>query len=389
MDNKDFIYLDNNATTKVDPEVFEAMKPFLTEYYGNSSSIYSFGGMVSKYIDKARKQVADFIGASSDEIIFTSCGTESDSSAIYSALNICSNKNKIVTSKVEHPAILNLCKYLSDKGYKIEEIPVDKHGRIDLERVEAAVDNNTALVTIMWANNEIGNIYPVEKIAKIAHSKGALFHTDAVQAAGKIPIDMTKNEIDMLSISGHKLHAPKGVGVLYVRKGVRFNPFMIGGHQEDGRRAGTENNASIVALGKACELAGEHMDYELTEVKKMRDYLEGELVKRIPKLRVNGDVENRVPNTTNISFEGIEGESILLILDKIGGIAASSGSACTTGSLKPSHVLTAIDLPMNLLHSSLRLSLSRYNTMAEMDKAVETVEYAVKKLRDISPFWEG
>jgi cysteine desulfurase len=338
-------------------------------------------------ITKARKQVADLIGAQPEEIIFTSCGTESDSTAIYSALSICSNKNKIITSKVEHPAILNLCKYLSDKGYKIVEIPVDKHGRIDVDGIEESIDNNTALVSIMWANNEIGNIYPVEQIAKIAHSKGAMFHTDAVQAVGKIPIDLSKTEIDMLSMSGHKIHAPKGVGALYIKKGVRFNPFMIGGHQEDGRRGGTENNASIIGLGKACELAGKHLDYELTEVKKMRDYLETELVKKISKMKINGDIKNRVPNTTNVSFEGIEGESILLILDKMANVAASSGSACTTGSLKPSHVLTAIDLPYTLLHSSLRLSLSRFNTMEEMDKVVEIIVFAVNKLRAISPYW--
>ena len=387
MEEKELIYIDNNATTKVDPEVFKAMMPYLSEFYGNPSSIYSFGSQMTKKIDNARKQVADLLGALPEEIIFTSCGTESDNTAIYSALNICSNKNKIITSKVEHPAVLNLCKYLNDKGYKIVEIPVDKHGRIDVVGIEEAIDNNTALVSIMWANNEIGNIYPVNEIAKIAHSKGAMFHTDAVQAVGKIPIDLSKSEIDMLSMSGHKIHAPKGVGALYIRKGVRFNPFMIGGHQEDGRRAGTENSASIIGLGKASELAAKHLDYELTEVKKMRDYLEAKLLKQIPKIKINGDTKNRVPNTTNVSFEGIEGESILLILDKMANVAASSGSACTTGSLKPSHVLTAIDLPYTLLHSSLRLSLSRFNTMEEMDKVAEVIVYAVNKLRNISPYW--
>jgi cysteine desulfurase len=388
MEKKDLIYIDNNATTMIDPEVFDVMKPFLTEYYGNPSSIYSFGEQVAVYLSKAKNQVAQLLGAQPEEIIFTSCGTESDSTAIYSALSICSHKNKIITSKVEHPAVLNLCKYLSDKGYEIVEIPVDKNGRIDVKRIEDAVDNNTALVSIMWANNEIGNIYPVEEIAKAVHAKGALFHTDAVQAVGKIPIDLSNSEIDMLSMSGHKIHAPKGVGALYIRKGVRFNPFMIGGHQEDGRRAGTENNASIIGLGKACELAGQHMDYELNDVKKMRDFLETELVRRIPKTKINGDIKNRVPNTTNVSFEGIEGESILLILDKVANIAASSGSACTTGSLQPSHVLTAIDLPYTLLHSSLRLSLSRFNTMKEMEKVVETIVFAVDKLRAISPYWK-
>jgi len=382
------IYVDNNATTCIDPEVFEAMKPYLTDYYGNPSSIYRFGGQVAAPIEKARKQVASLIGADADEITFTSCGTESDSAAIFSALSVCPKKKKIVISKVEHPAIQNLGKLFKEKGYKIAEVPVDKNGRIDMERLEEMIDNDTAIVSVMWANNEIGNIYPVEKIAEIAHAKGAMFHTDAVQAAGKIPINLKNSKIDMLSMSGHKLHAPKGVGILYVRKNVRFKPFLIGGHQESGKRAGTENVASIVALGKACELADKFMEFENTEVRELRDYLENKILKAIPKTKVNGDIKNRVPNTTNIGFDFIEGESILLLLDRA-GIAASSGSACTTGSLEPSHVLRAMGVPYTSAHGSVRLSLSRFNTKEEMDYIVKTLIPTIARLREISPYWNS
>jgi len=384
--NPQVIYVDNNATTAIDPEVFEAMKPFLTEFYGNPSSIHHFGGNVAAYIKKGREQLAEFLRAEPEEIIFTSCGTESDNSAVLSTLNTYPTRKKVVTSKVEHPAILNLGKYLREKGYIVSEIPVDKFGKIDMTALEEMVDADTAVVSIMWANNETGNIYPVEKIAQITKSKGALFHTDAVQAVGKIPINLKNSAIDMLSLSGHKLHAPKGVGALFVRKGVGFKPFMIGGHQESGRRAGTENVAGIVALGKASELAGKYMNYENKEVKELRDYLESRILKRIPKTVINGDVANRVPNTTNIAFEFIEGESILLLLDEA-GIAASSGSACTTGSLEPSHVLRAMDVPYTSAHGSIRFSLSRYNTKAEMDRIIETLVPAIKKLREISPYW--
>ena len=297
-------------------------------------------------------------------------------------------RKKIVISNVEHPAIRNLGKFFKEKGYKIAEVPVDKNGRIDMERLEEMVDDDTAIVSVMWANNETGNIYPVEKIAEIAHAKGAMFHTDAVQAAGKIPIDMKNSKIDMLSISGHKLHAPKGVGVLFVRKNVRFKTFLIGGHQESGKRAGTENVASIVALGKACELAEKFMEFENTDVKELRDYLENKILKSIPKTKINGDIENRVPNTTNIGFDYIEGESILLLLDRA-GIAASSGSACTTGSLEPSHVLQAMKVPYTSAHGSVRLSLSRFNTKKEMDYIVETLIPTIAKLRNISPYWNN
>lgn len=384
---KKVIYVDNNATTAIDPEVFKAMKPFLTDFYGNPSSIHRFGGQVAEHIENARAQVASLLGADPEEITFTSCGTESDSAAIYSALNNCPTRKKVVISKVEHPAVLNLGKHLRQMGYIVTEIPVDKKGRIDLEVVNEIIDTDTAIVSIMWANNETGNIYPVEKIAEIAKKKGAIFHTDAVQAAGKIPINLKKTKIDMLSLSGHKLHAPKGIGILYLKRGVRFKPFMIGGHQESGRRAGTENVASIIAFGKACEIAGKYMDYENREVKELRDYLEQELISRIPKCRVNGDIENRVPNTTNIAFDYIEGESILLLLDRA-GIAGSSGSACTTGSLEPSHVLRAMGVPYTSAHGSLRLSLSRFNTKDEMDYIIKSLVPIIKKLREISPYWE-
>ena len=380
------IYADNNATTKVDPEVFEAMRPFLTDFYGNPSSIYKFGGQVAAPMEQARGQVASLLGAEAEEIIFTSCGTESDSAAIFSALNICPKKKKIVISKVEHPAILNLGKFFKEKGYKIAEVPVDRNARIDMKRLEEMIDDDTAIVSVMWANNETGNIYPVEQIAKIAHAKGAMFHTDAVQAAGKVPINLKNSKIDMLSISGHKIHAPKGIGALFVRKNVRFKPFLIGGHQEFGKRAGTENVASIIALGKACELAEKFMDLENTKVKELRDYLENKILKAIPKTKVNGDIKNRVPNTTNIGFDYIEGESILLLLDRA-GIAASSGSACTTGSLEPSHVLRAMGVPYTSAHGSVRLSLSRFNTKEEMDHIIKTLIPTIARLREISPYW--
>ncbi len=382
------IYLDNNATTKIDPEVFDAMKPFLTDYYGNPSSIHTFGGQVGAEIEKARFSVAGLLGANPTEIIFTSCGTESDNSAIFSSLFLCPKRKKIVVSKVEHPAILNVGKELLRRGYKVSEAPVDSHGKIDIERISELIDVETALVSVMWANNETGNIYPVEEIAKIAHQKGALFHTDAVQAVGKIPIDMSKSCIDMLSLSGHKIHAPKGVGALFVKRGIRFRPFMVGGHQERGRRGGTENVAGIVALGKACEIAGRNMEYENTEVRELRDFLEKSLLDKIPKCRINGDVPHRLPNTSNISFEFIEGEAILLLLNQF-GVCASSGSACTTGSLEPSHVLRAMGVPYTAAHGSIRFSLSRYNKKDEIEFIIEKLPPLIDRLRQISPYWKN
>ena len=391
---REVIYADNNATTCVAPEVFEAMRPYLGEKYGNPSSIYTFGGELAADIERARIEVAELLGASwrnnlgqATEIIFTSCGTESDNAALRSALEVQSGRRKIVTSKVEHPAILNLCRELEREGYTVETIGVDGDGRLDMSALERAVDSETALVTLMWANNEIGNIYPVEEVARIAHRAGALFHTDAVQAAGKVPMNMSESEIDMLSISGHKLHAPKGVGVLYVRRGVRFRPFIIGGHQEKGRRGGTENVASIIGLGKACELARKGMAEEIAHVKKLRDRLETGIAERIPAIRINGDKSSRLPNTSSISFEYIEGEAILLLLDQH-GICASSGSACTTGSLEPSHVLRAMGLPYTAAHGTLRFSFSRYNTVEEVDRIIEVLPSVISTLRKMSPYWK-
>ena len=391
---REVIYADNNATTCVAPEVFEAMRPYLCEKYGNPSSIYTFGGELAADIERARIEVAELLGASwrnnlgqATEIIFTSCGTESDNAALRSALEVQSGRRKIVTSKVEHPAILNLCRELEREGYTVETIGVDGDGRLDMSALERAVDSETALVTLMWANNEIGNIYPVEEVVRIAHRAGALFHTDAVQAAGKVPMNMSESEIDMLSISGHKLHAPKGVGVLYVRRGVRFRPFIIGGHQEKGRRGGTENVASIIGLGKACELARKGMAEEIAHVKKLRDRLETGIAERIPAIRINGDKSSRLPNTSSISFEYIEGEAILLLLDQY-GICASSGSACTTGSLEPSHVLRAMGLPYTAAHGTLRFSFSRYNTVEEVDRIIEVLPSVISTLRKMSPYWK-
>ena len=379
------VYMDNNATTKVAREAVEEMMPYLSDLYGNPSSMHSFGGQVGKEIVQARQRVATLIGCSADEIIFTSCGTESDNTALRGSLATAGNKRKIITTRVEHPAVLGTCRELEHHGYTIVEIGVDKQGRLDLDELRECIDDDTAVVSIMYANNETGVIFPIDKIASIVREKGVTFHTDAVQAVGKIRLDLAKSNIDLLSISGHKLHAPKGVGVLYVRKGTRISPFMLGGHQESGRRAGTENVPGIVALGKACELAREHIDQEKTSVKKLRDRLEKKILASCPDCFVNGDRENRLPNTSNISFEYIEGEAILLLLNKF-GICASSGSACTSGSLEPSHVLRAMGVPFTAAHGSIRFSLSRYNTEQEVDFVVEKMPEIVKKLRDLSPF---
>ncbi len=388
------IYLDNNATSGCDAEVFQAMAPYACERYGNPSSIHSFGGSVMADIEKARWQLAKLLGCTNKdpngnctEIIFTSCGTESNNTAIHSALAINPSRRKIVISKVEHPAVLNTAHELAKQGYQVVEVPVDAKGRLDMAYLEEAVDQDTALVSIMWANNETGNVYPVEEIAKIAHRYGALFHTDAVQSVGKIPIDLSKSEIDMLSLSGHKLHAPKGVGALFVRRGVRFRPFMIGGHQERSRRGGTENVMGIAALGKAAELSAAEINTENNYVRNLRDRLEQGILSKIPKVRINGDPENRLPNTSLISFESIEGESILMLLDQY-GICASSGSACTTGSLEPSHVLRAMGVPYTCAHGAVRFSLSRYNKEAEIDFVLEVLPPIIAKLRSYSPFWE-
>ena len=380
------IYLDNNATTRVAPEVMEILVPYLGEYYGNPSSMHSFGGKVSRKVKEAREQVAALLGAEPVEIIFTSCGTESDNTAVLSALHVSPGKRRIVTSRVEHPGIKALCERLGKEGYYVTEVPVDSEGNLDMDEYRKSLTSDTALVSLMWANNETGVVFPVEEAAAVARERGILFHTDAVQTVGKIPVNMKGNTIDMLSLSGHKLHAPKGIGVLYVRKGTPFYPFLIGGHQEKGRRGGTENTPSIIGLGKACELAGQNMGTENTRVRDLRDKLENGLLTSIPFCRVNGNRSARLPNTTNISFESIEGEGILLLLDQF-GICASSGSACTSGSLQPSHVLRAMGVPFTMAHGSVRFSLSVYNTEEEVDVVIEKLPPIIARLRDLSPYW--
>ncbi|UCG11028.1 MAG: cysteine desulfurase NifS [Deltaproteobacteria bacterium] len=382
------IYVDNNATTRVAPEVVEEMRPYFGDLYGNPSSMHFFGGQVQGKVEEARERVAKLIGARPEEIIFTSCGTESDNTAIMSSLAANSDKGGVVTTRVEHPAVKNVVANLRRQGYRVIELPVDRDGNLSMEDVAKAITEDTVIVSVMWANNETGVLFPVEEIAALAKSRGVLFHTDAVQAVGKIPIDLAESQIDMLSLSGHKLHAPKGVGALYVRRGTRFAPFIIGGHQEKGRRGGTENVPYIVGLGKACELAYRDLEDQLQRVKGMRDRLEQGLLERIPNSIVNGDRDQRLPNTLNISFEYVEGESILLKLgDK--GICASSGSACTSGSLEPSHVLRAMGVPFTAAHGSIRFSLSVYNTQEEIDYILEVTPPIIEGLREISPFWTG
>jgi cysteine desulfurase len=379
--------MDNNATTKVAPEVLEVMLPYFSEYYGNPSSMHFFGGQVQKKVDEARAKVADFLEAEPSEIVFTSCGTESDNAAILGTLDSYPEKRHLITTRVEHPAVGNVSTYLGRKGYRVTELSVDREGRLDLDELRESLTDETALVTIMYANNETGVIFPIEEMGEIVKARGISFHTDAVQAAGKIPLSMKKSKLDMLSISGHKLHAPKGIGVLYIRKGTRFSPFLIGGHQEKGRRGGTENVPYIIGLGKACELAKKHLDEENTRIKALRDYLEAKILEKIPNTLVNGDRVHRLPNTVSVSFEYVEGESILLLLSDL-GICASSGSACTSGSLEPSHVLRAMGVPFTAAHGSIRFSLSIYNTKEEMDYIIEHLPPVIQRLRDISPFWK-
>nr|WP_319397220.1 cysteine desulfurase NifS [uncultured Desulfobacter sp.] len=382
------IYTDNNATTRVADEVIEEMLPYLGQFYGNPSSMYGFAETVGTKVQQARAKVADLINADPDEIIFTSCGTESDNAAINAALNTFPQKKHIITTAVEHPAIRSLCLHLEEKkGYKVTFVPVDKKGRLDLDTLYGAMSEDTAVVSVMWANNETGVIFPIADIAKKAKDKGIWFHTDAVQATGKIPIDVKAAGVDMLSLSGHKIHAPKGIGVLYVKQGIKFPPFLVGGHQEKGRRGGTENTAAIIALGKACELAKDHIPLMDTQVRELRDYLETQLLNAIAATSVNGDRENRLPNTLSIGFDAVEGESILMLMNQA-GICASSGSACTSGSLDPSHVLMAMEVPFKSAHGTIRFSLSHYNTKAEMDTIVETLVPAIDRLRQMSPFWK-
>ncbi len=391
FDNNHVVYMDNNATTKIAPEVVDAMMPFLTDFYGNPSSMHTFGGQVGRAVEDAREKVASLLGADPEEIIFTSCGTESDSTAILSALQTFPEQRHVVTTRVEHPAVKSLCENLTQlTGHKhrVTRLMIEADGTLDMQRFQDALTEDTAIVSVMWANNETGVIFPVEAMAAMARERGILFHTDAVQAVGKIPINMKDNQIDFLSLSGHKLHAPKGVGVLYVRKGTPFVPFLNGGHQEHGRRGGTENVASIVALGRACELAGETMEEENTRVKALRDKLEQGLLASIPKSMLNGHPEQRLPNTTNVSFEYVEGEAILLHMNQY-NICASSGSACTSGSLEPSHVLRAMGVPFTAAHGSIRFSLSIYNTEEEVNFVLDKMPAIIANLREMSPFWKN
>jgi len=380
------VYVDNNATTQVAPEVLEEMLPYFHDLYGNPSSMHSFGGQVGAKLKEARQKMAGLIGATPDEILVTSCGSESDNTAIRATLESYPDKKHIITTRVEHPAILNLCEYLAENGYRITFLPVDRQGRLNPEDLYESLSDNTAIVSIMWANNETGVIFPIEEMARVVRERGVVFHTDAVQAVGKIPINVQQVPVDMLSLSGHKLHGPKGSGDLYIRKGTKFSPFLIGGHQERGRRGGTENVASIIGLGKACELAAKHIGEENERVKHLRDKLENEILKRVPNAMVNGDRERRLPNTTNISFEYVEGEAILLMMNEL-GICASSGSACTSGSLEPSHVLRAMGVPFTAAHGSIRFSLSIYNTEEEIDFIVEQLPPIIERLRELSPYW--
>lgn len=378
-------YFDNNATTRTLPEVLAAMTPYFTEYYGNASSIHTFGGSNKKVIENARRQVSALINASPAEVIFTSGGTEGDSSAIYSAINSYPNKKHIITSAVEHPAVLELFKLLASKGYKVDFIGVDSFGRFDIESYKKLIDDNTALVSVMWANSETGTIFPIAEIAKIAHQHGALMHTDAVQAVGKIEVDVKAADVDMMSFSAHKFNGPKGIGGLYIKQGTRFLPFMVGGHQEKVRRAGTENVPGIVGFGKAAEIAKETLHLYKEQVAPLRDALEQGLLAAIEDVKVNGDPAARLPNTTNLSFGYIEGESILMFLNEH-GICASSGSACTSGSLEPSHVLRAMGVPFQFAHGSIRFSLSKASTKEEVDLVISVMPAIIKNLRQLSPF---
>ena len=384
------IYLDNNATTKVDEKVLEEMLPYLTENYANPSSMYDFAKKPAQAIKEARAKVRSFLGAKNEkEIIFTSCGSESANTAIKGALNCNKEKRHIITTKIEHPCVLNTYKEFEKQGYEVDYISVNSEGVLNLDELKEKIKKDTALVSIMWANNEIGVINPILEIGEIikTQSPETLFFVDAVQAGGKIPIDVSKTNIDMLGISGHKFHAPKGVGVLYVKSSTRLTPLINGGHQERGMRAGTENVPYIVGIGKACELAMDSMDYELNEVKRLRDKLEQGILKNVFNARLNSPMMNRVPNTTNIGFEYVEGELILLHLSDL-GICASSGSACTSGSLEPSHVLRAMGIPFTALHGSIRFSLSRFNTEKEIDYVIEKMPAIMDKLTSISPFQE-
>lgn len=382
------IYFDNAATTKLDEDVLEVMLPYLKENYGNASSIYKLGRESKKAIEDSREKIANVLNCDPDEIYFTAGGSESDNTAIKGIAHSYKYKgNHIITSKIEHPAVLETCKKLEKEGFEISYISVDENGIINLEELKQAIKPTTILITIMFANNEIGTIQPIEEIGKIAKERNIYFHTDAVQAIGSIKIDVQKLNIDSLSLSGHKFYAPKGIGALYVKKGVKFEKFIDGGHQEKNKRAGTENIAGIVGIGKAIEIAYNNLDEHNKKIKELRDYYIEQVKEKIPYIKINGDIEKRLPGNSNISFRFIEGEGLLLNLD-LKGICASSGSACTSGSLDPSHVLLAIGLPHEIAHGSLRISIGKYNTRDEIDYLVESLVEIVNRLRDMSPLWE-
>jgi cysteine desulfurase len=381
------VYADNNATTRVDDAVLEEMLPYFKEFYGNPSSIHTFGRQVSGKMDLARERVASILGADTSEIVFTSCGTESNNYAIHCSLEAHPDKKHVITTKVEHPAVLNVCKYFGKNGYDVTELGVNNDGMLDLDELRDSIRDDTAIVSIMHANNETGVIFPIEEIGKIVKEKGVPFHCDAVQAIGKIPVNLKNSHIDLLSMSGHKLHAPKGVGVLFIRKGVRIDPLIIGGHQEDNRRSGTENVPYIIGLGKACEIAEGFVKQEQTEVRRLRDRLEKGIKEQLTHVAISGENSERLPNTSNVSFECVEGEATLLLLD-MAGIATSSGSACTTGSAEPSHVLQAMGIPPVTSRGTIRFSLSRYSTEDEVDYILEKLVPIVKRLQSLSPLFD-
>ena len=379
------VYLDNNATTKVAPEAIEAMAPFFTEFWGNPSSMHYFGGQVARHVEAARQKVAALIHADPSEIVFTSCGTESDNTAVRGAVDAARERRRVITTRVEHPAVLSPCRYLKEHGYDVVELGVDEKGRLRMDEFEEQLEKGPAVVSVMWANNETGVMFPIRKMARMVKESGGVMHTDAVQAVGKIPIDVRKVPVDMLSLSGHKLHAPKGIGALYVRRGTKLKTFLLGGHQENERRGGTENVPYIVGLGRAAELAAEHVDEGMQKVAQLRDRLEEGLLASCRDAVVNGDRTHRLPNTANISFPYIEGEAVLYHLSDL-GICASSGSACTSGSLEPSHVIRAMGVPFTSAHGSIRFSLSRYNTVEDIDYVLERMPEIVERLRKLSPF---